>query len=70
MKESAQKRGTNIKNNFGTKRNLQPDLNGALFNWWLSLSKPPIKKAGVEGGNVCHKKRPNRSPDVPNKQTV
>ncbi len=26
---------------------LQPGLSGALFNWWLSLSKPAIKKAGV-----------------------
>ena len=33
--------------------NLQPDLSGALFYWWLSLSKPAIKKAGTEGGNVC-----------------
>lgn len=30
--------------------NLRPDLNGALFIWWLSLSKLPNKKAGVEGG--------------------
>ena len=36
--------------------NLQPDLSGALFYWWLSLSKPAIKKAGAEGGNVCPKK--------------
>ena len=27
--------------------NLQPGLNGALFYWWQSLSKPTIKKAGV-----------------------
>ena len=31
--------------------NLRPDLNGALFIWWLSLSKLPNKKAGVEGIN-------------------
>ena len=42
---------------------LQPDLNGALFYWWLSLSKPPIKKAGVEGGNVCPNKI-NRQPNI------
>ena len=36
---------------------LQPDLNGALFYWWLSLPKRPIKKAGVEGGNVCPNKK-------------
>jgi len=35
--------------------NLQPDLSGALFYWWLSLSKPAIKKAGAEGGNVSPK---------------
>ena len=34
-------------------KNLQPDLSGALFYWWLSLSKPAIKKAGAEGGIVC-----------------
>ncbi|WP_312818424.1 hypothetical protein [Kaistella carnis] len=42
-----------FKNNSYFMLSLQPDLNGALFNWGLRLSKSPIKKAGVEGGIVC-----------------
>lgn len=50
-----------FKTNFVSKRKLRPDLNGALFvrRDPSARSGQVNKKAGMEGGDVRHKKNKN-----------